>query len=113
MTNKRWGRVGDVPIIGAGTYADDRCGVSTTGWGEFFIINVVAHDICARVRYRGVSLARAAHEVVWERLEGQQPETGGIIALDADGHVVMTFNSRGMYRGYIDQDGRVHTAIYR
>lgn len=113
MTNKRWGRVGDVPIIGAGTYADDRCGVSTTGWGEYFIINVVAHDICARVRYRGISLAQAADEVVWQRLEGQQPETGGIISLDADGNVAMTFNSRGMYRGFIDQAGRVHTAIYR
>jgi L-asparaginase / beta-aspartyl-peptidase len=113
MTNKRWGRVGDVPIIGAGTYADDRCGVSTTGWGEYFIMNVVAHDICARVRYRGTTLAQAADEVVWDRLEAQQPETGGIVSLDADGHVVMTFNSRGMYRGYIDQNGRVHTAIFR
>jgi L-asparaginase / beta-aspartyl-peptidase len=113
MTNKRWGRVGDVPIIGAGTYADDRCGVSTTGWGEYFIINVVAHDICARMRYRGITLAQAADEVVWQRLETQQPETGGIVSLDADGNVVMTFNSRGMYRGYINQDGRVHTAIYR
>jgi L-asparaginase / beta-aspartyl-peptidase len=112
-TNKRWGRVGDVPIIGAGTYADDRCGVSTTGHGEYFIRNVVAHDICARMRYRGISLAQAAHEVVWERLAVQQPETGGIVALDADGHVVMTFNSQGMYRGYIDQDGRLVTAIYR
>jgi L-asparaginase / beta-aspartyl-peptidase len=113
MTNKRWGRVGDVPIIGAGTYADGQCGVSTTGWGEYFIINVVAHDICARMRYRGITLAQAADEVVWERLEAQQPETGGIISLDAGGNVVMTFNSRGMYRGYIDQDGRVHTAIFR
>jgi L-asparaginase / beta-aspartyl-peptidase len=113
MTNKRWGRVGDVPIIGAGTYADDRCGVSTTGWGEYFIRNVVAHDICARMRYRGISLEQAAHEVIWDRLQVQQPETGGIVSLDADGHVVMTFNSRGMYRGYIDQDGRVHTAIFR
>ncbi len=113
MTNKRWGRVGDVPIIGAGTYADDRCGVSTTGWGEYFIVNVVAHDICARMRYRGITLQEAAHEVIWDRLERQQPETGGIIALDAEGHVVMTFNSQGMYRGYIDQSGEVQTAIHR
>lgn len=113
MTNKRWGRIGDVPIIGAGTYADDQCGVSTTGWGEYFIRNVVAHDICARKRYRGISLEEAAHQVIWERLEVQQPETGGIVSLDADGHVVMTFNSQGMYRGYIDQEGQVHTAIYR
>jgi L-asparaginase / beta-aspartyl-peptidase len=113
MTNKRWGRIGDVPVIGAGTYADDQCGVSTTGWGEYFIRNVVAYDICARMRYKGISLQQAAHEVIWETLEVQQPETGGIVSLDADGHVVMTFNSRGMYRGYIDQDGRVVTAIYR
>jgi L-asparaginase / beta-aspartyl-peptidase len=113
MTNKRWGRIGDAPIIGAGTYADDRCGVSTTGWGEYFIRNVVAYDICARMRYQGISLQQAAHEVIWERLEAQQPETGGIVSLDAQGHVVMTFNSRGMYRGYIDQDGQVTTAIYR
>jgi L-asparaginase / beta-aspartyl-peptidase len=113
MTNKRWGRIGDAPIIGAGTYADDRCGVSTTGWGEYFIRNVVAYDICARMRYKGISLQQAAHEVIWERLEAQEPETGGIVSLDAEGHVVMTFNSRGMYRGYIDQDGRVVTAIYR
>jgi L-asparaginase / beta-aspartyl-peptidase len=113
MTNKRWARIGDVPVIGAGTYADDRCGVSTTGWGEYFIRNVVAHDICARMRYLGVSLEEAARQVIWDRLEVQQPETGGIISLDADGHVVMTFNSRGMYRGYIDQDGTMETAIYR
>lgn len=113
MTNKRWARVGDVPIIGAGTYADDRCGVSTTGWGEYFIRNVVAHDICARMRYLGIPLEEAARQVIWDRLEVQQPETGGIISLDAGGHVVMTFNSQGMYRGYIDQDGNVDTAIYR
>jgi L-asparaginase / beta-aspartyl-peptidase len=113
MTNKRWGRIGDAPIIGAGTYADDDCGVSATGWGEYFIRNVVAYDICARKRYRGISLEEAAREVIWDRLEAQQPETGGIISLDREGHVVMMFNSRGMYRGYIDHDGRVLTAIFR
>jgi L-asparaginase / beta-aspartyl-peptidase len=113
MTNKRWGRIGDAPIIGAGTYAADDCGVSATGWGEYFIRNVVAYDICARKRYRGISLEEAAREVIWDRLEAQQPETGGIISLDREGHVVMMFNSRGMYRGYIDQDGRVLTAIFR
>jgi L-asparaginase / beta-aspartyl-peptidase len=113
MTNKRWGRIGDAPIIGAGTWADDGCGVSATGWGEYFIRNVVAYDICARTRYTGAALERAAHQVIRERLEAQQPETGGIVALDGDGHVVMTFNTPGMYRGYIDQDGRVTTAIFR
>src|SRR5690606_10294114 len=73
MTNKRWGRVGDAPLIGAGTWADDRCGVSGTGWGEFYIRNAVAHDVCARVAYRGDSLAEAAEEVV----NGVVPRAGG------------------------------------
>ena len=112
-TNKRWGRVGDSPIIGAGTFAGAGCGVSSTGTGEYFIRNVVAYDICARVRYEGVSLAEAAHTVIMEKLEAQRPGLGGIVALDADGHVVASFNTTGMYRGWIDADGRVETAIYR
>ncbi|MFW5947528.1 MAG: isoaspartyl peptidase/L-asparaginase family protein, partial [Gemmatimonadota bacterium] len=112
-TNKKWGRIGDSPVIGAGTYAGGGCGVSSTGTGEYFIRNVVAYDICARVKYEGVTLAQAAHAVVMERLEDQEPELGGIIALDADGNVVMTFNTAGMYRGYIGPDGRAVTAIYR
>jgi beta-aspartyl-peptidase (threonine type) len=113
MTNKKWGRIGDSPIIGAGTYADARCGISSTGWGEYFIRNVVAYDICARARYRDIPLEQAAREMIMEQLEAQEPETGGIVALDADGHVVMMFNTSGMYRGFIDQDGEVTTAIYR
>jgi L-asparaginase / beta-aspartyl-peptidase len=113
MTNKKWGRIGDSPIIGAGTYADESCGISATGWGEYFIRNVVAYDICARMKYQGLSLARAAHAMIMERLEAQEPETGGIVGLDARGHVVMTFNSAGMYRGWIGPDGRAETAIYR
>lgn len=112
-TNKKWGRVGDSPIVGAGTYAGPSCGVSGTGTGEYFIRNVVAHDICARVRYQGVSLAEAAHAVVMERLEAQAPDLGGVIALDGDGNVVMTFNTPGMYRGYIGPDGHARTALYR
>ena len=112
-TNKRWGRIGDSPVIGAGTYAEAACGVSGTGWGEYFIRNVVAHDICARVRYQGVTLAAAAHAVIMERLEAQEPETGGIIALDGAGHVVATFNTPGMYRGWIGADGEAVTGIYR
>src|SRR5690606_19041606 len=81
MTNKRFGRVGDAPIIGAGTYADQRCAVSATGHGEFFMRNVVAHDICARMAYSGISLEQAAHQVVLERLVEQGGE-GGIIAMD-------------------------------
>lgn len=113
MTNKRWGRIGDSPIIGAGTYAGANCGVSSTGWGEYFIRNVVAYDVCARAKYRGIPLAEAAREMVMEQLEQQEPETGGIVALDGEGNVVMTFNTSGMYRGFIDEEGRVETAIYR
>jgi L-asparaginase / beta-aspartyl-peptidase len=112
MTNKRFGRVGDVPIIGAGTYANPRCAVSATGHGEFFIRNIVAYDICARMLYTGVSLERAAHQVVMERLV-EQGGDGGIIAMDAGGNYTMTFNSEGMYRGYIDAQGRTSVAIYR
>ena len=112
-TNKRWGRIGDSPVIGAGTYAGAGCGVSGTGWGEYFIRNVVAHDICARVRYEGVTLAEAARTVVMERLASQEPETGGVIALDDGGHVVMIFNTPGMYRGWVGPDGQPVTAIYR
>ena len=113
MTNKRWGRIGDSPIIGAGTYANERCGISATGWGEYFIRNVVAYDICARMRYRGIGLAQSAHAMIMEQLEAQEPETGGIIGLDADGNVVATFNTSGMYHGWVDQDGRIQTGIYR
>jgi beta-aspartyl-peptidase (threonine type) len=112
MTNKRWGRVGDAPIIGAGTWADRNCGVSATGWGEFFIRLNVAHDICARLAYRGDSLEDAAREVVMRRV----PELGGdggIIALDANGNVVLEFNTEGMYRGWVGTDGRSEVLIYR
>ncbi|MDX2299175.1 MAG: isoaspartyl peptidase/L-asparaginase [Xanthomonadaceae bacterium] len=111
MTNKRWGRVGDAPIIGAGTWADTGCGVSATGWGEFFIRLNVAHDICARVAYRGDALKDAADAVVMRRV----PELGGdggVIAIDAKGDIAMPFNTAGMYRAWIDRDGRRGTAIY-
>lgn len=111
MTNKRWGRVGDAPIIGAGTWADDRCGVSATGWGEFFIRNAVAHDICARVAYRGDSLADAAGHVIGEVIPAQGGD-GGVIALDAQGNIALPFNTPGMYRGWIGADGRRGVAIF-
>ena len=113
MTNKRWGRIGDSPIIGAGTYANASCGISATGWGEYFIRNVVAYDVCARMRYRGIPLAQSARAMIMEQLEAQAPGTGGIIGLDGDGNVIATFNTSGMYHGWIDQDGRVRTGIYR
>lgn len=98
-TAKRWGRVGDSPIIGAGTYADDGCAVSATGHGEFFIRHAVAHDICARRRYRQVPLAAAADEVVMDVLVRAGGD-GGVIAIDRSGAIAMPFNSDGMYRGY-------------
>ncbi len=113
MTNKRWGRIGDAPIIGAGTYADNACGgISATGHGEFFIRSVVAYDICALALYRNVPLRDAADHVVMNKLV-QFGGDGGIVGLDRWGNPVMSFNSAGMYRGYMGGDGRVQTAIYR
>jgi beta-aspartyl-peptidase (threonine type) len=112
MTNKRWGRVGDSPVIGAGTWADDRCGVSGTGWGEFYIRNAVAHDICARVAYRGDALATAADEVINEVVPAAGGD-GGVIALDRDGNIAMPFNTTGMYRAWIKPDGSRGTGIFR
>jgi L-asparaginase / beta-aspartyl-peptidase len=113
MTNKRWGRIGDAPIIGAGTYADNACGgVSATGHGEYFIRSVVAYDICAITLYQNVPLRDAADHVVMGKLVEFGGE-GGIVALDRWGNPTMSFNSEGMYRGYMGPDGRVMTAIYR
>lgn len=111
MTNKQWNRIGDSPVIGAGTWADARCGVSGTGWGEFYIRAAVAHDICARVAYRGDSLADAAAAVV----NGIVPALGGdggAIALDAAGNIAMPFNTPGMYRAWARPDGSRGTAIF-
>jgi beta-aspartyl-peptidase (threonine type) len=111
MTNKRYGRVGDSPVIGAGTYANAKCAVSATGWGEFYIRANAAHDICARVEYRNAPVAQAADEVVM----GVVPKLGGdggVIALDADGNFATPFNTEGMYRGWIDRDGKMHIAIF-
>jgi beta-aspartyl-peptidase (threonine type) len=113
MTGKRWGRIGDSPIIGAGTYADNEsCAVSATGHGEYFIRSVVAHDICALVAYRGWSLARAAHEVVQHKLK-ERGGDGGVIAIDRVGTVVMEFNGDGMFRAMRDSRGRRRIAILR
>jgi L-asparaginase / beta-aspartyl-peptidase len=112
MTNKKWSRVGDSPLIGAGTWADEHCGVSGTGWGEYFIRNAVAHDICARVAYRGDSLTAAADEVLLRRVP-EHGGDGGAIALDADGNIAMPFNTSGMYRGWVRPDGSRGTAIFR
>jgi beta-aspartyl-peptidase (threonine type) len=111
MTNKRWGRVGDSPLIGAGTWADERCGISGTGWGEFFIRNAVAHDIAARVAYRGDAIGIAADEVILRVVPGLGGD-GGAIALDHRGNIAMPFSTSGMYRGWVRPDGSRGTAIY-
>lgn len=112
MTNKRWGRIGDAPIIGAGTYANNAsCAVSATGHGEYFIRSVVAYDICALVEYRGWTLERAAKEVVQGKLV-QRGGEGGIIAVDPQGNLVLEFNSPGMFRGLRDSSGRRKVGIY-
>ena len=112
MTNKQYGRVGDAPIIGAGTYADNQsCAVSATGHGEFFIRWTVAHDIAALVEYRGMSVQQAGDEVINRKLKAVGGE-GGVIIIDAKGNFAMPFNSEGMYRGWIGADGVPHVAIY-
>lgn len=112
MTNKRFGRVGDSPIIGAGTYADNEsCGVSATGHGEYFIRGVIAYDICAMMRYTGLSLTESANAVIHGKLT-EMGGAGGIIAMDREGNVAMPFNTPGMYRGTIDKNGKVMVEIY-
>jgi len=112
-TYKLPGRVGDSPIIGAGTYSNNAsCAVSATGQGEYFIRNVVAHDICARVAYQRVSLDRAAEDVIAGELAKQGGE-GGVIAIDSAGRYTMRFNTEGMYRGVIDAEGKVTVAIFK
>ncbi len=112
MTNKRWGRVGDSPIIGAGTYADNAtCAVSATGSGEYFIRAVVAHEICARVRLSGVTAAKAAHDVIHGKLR-EIGGDGGVIVVDKDGALSLEFNTEGMFRGARDSKGRREVAIY-
>jgi beta-aspartyl-peptidase (threonine type) len=113
LTNKRWGRVGDSPIIGAGTYADNRsCGVSATGTGEYFIRLAVAHDISARMAYQGLTVQEAADAVIQTELT-ELGGTGGVVAMDHAGNVAFSFNTEGMYRGYIKQDGHPVTAMFR
>jgi beta-aspartyl-peptidase (threonine type) len=112
MTNKRYGRVGDVPIIGAGTYADNRtCAVSATGHGEYFIRNVVAHEIASQIKYANKSLKEAAHHVIMEQMV-DFGGSGGVICIDREGNISMPFNSSGMYRGYIREKGNPKTFIY-
>ena len=113
MTNKKWGRVGDSPMIGAGTYANNAtCAISCTGSGEFFIRGVVAYDVSCLMEYRGLSLADAASEVIQNRVL-QLGGDGGLIAVDAQGNIAMPFNTEGMYRGFVTSAGKTEIAIYR
>ena len=113
MTMKLWGRIGDSPIIGAGTYANNEsCALSATGHGEYFIRNNVTADICARMLYQGISLEEAADNVVMKRLVEQGGE-GGVAGMDRMGNIVMTFNSLGMYRGYRRAGEEATVAIFK
>ena len=111
MNDKLPGRVGDSPIIGAGTYANSGCAVSGTGWGEFYMRTVAAHAICSRVTRERVPIDRAAAEVINQEIPAMGGN-GGAIALDDQGHVAMPFNTDGMFRGWIGADGEPHVAIY-
>ena len=112
MTNKRYGRIGDVPVIGAGTYAENGiCGISATGHGEYFIRYVVAHDIATRMKYANQNIHQAANDVITSLKE--KGGLGGVIGLDSAGNVVMPFNTPGMFRGYISLDGEPVVAMYK
>lgn len=113
MTNKRFGRIGDTPLIGAGTYADDRtCAVSCTGHGEFFIRAVAAYDMACLMKYKGLTLAEAGEQLVGQTLPAMGGE-GGLVAVDDRGNVALPFNSEGMYRGWITSGCEAQIAIYR
>lgn len=113
MTNKRWNRIGDSPIIGAGTYANNAtCAVSSTGWGEYFIRALVAYDISAMMEYKEISLEESAEEVIQNKLTALGG-TGGIIAIDHKGNVAMEFNTAGMYRAHMNAEGELVVEIYK
>ena len=113
MTNKKLGRIGDTPIIGAGTYANNQtCGISATGHGEYFIRAVVAHDISALMEYKGLAIQEAADMVMQEKLK-QLGGEGGVVGLDAEANIMMSFNSNGMFRGYIREDGIPQVFIFK
>jgi beta-aspartyl-peptidase (threonine type) len=112
MTNKRFGRIGDSPVIGAGTYANNKtCAISCTGHGEFFLRGVVAYDVSCLMEYAGLSLQQACDRVVKDKLRSMGGE-GGLIAVDASGAFCFSFNSAGMYRAMRDSEGREEVAYY-
>lgn len=112
MTNKKFGRVGDVPIIGAGTYANNStCAISCTGWGEFFIRLVMAKSISDMMEYGKMSLSDAASEMIMKKLPSMKGD-GGLIAVDKEGNIAMPFCTAGMYRGFVNREGRMEIKIY-
>jgi beta-aspartyl-peptidase (threonine type) len=113
MTNKRWGRIGDAPIIGSGTYANNKtCGVSSTGWGEYFIRSQVAYDISAQMEYQQKTLKEATTDVIQHKLT-KLGGTGGVVALDKNGNMAFEFNTAGMYRASMDEEGNLVVKIYK
>ena len=111
-SNKKWGRVGDVPIIGAGNYANNNtCAISATGWGEFFIRNVVAHDISSLLEYKQLDIKQAA-KISLDKVK-KLGGSGGVIALDKFGNYAMEFNTKGMYRGVKDSKGNFKVSIFK
>jgi beta-aspartyl-peptidase (threonine type) len=110
MSNKKFGRVGDTPLIGGGTYADDVCAVSCTGHGEFFMLGVSAFDVAARMKYKSLSLEDAAQETIGRLTEIKGD--GGLIAVDTEGNCTLPFNSEGMYRGWMTAAGELNIEIY-
>ena len=112
MTNKRYSRIGDTPLIGAGTWADERCAISCTGHGEYFIRAVVGYDVACLMEYKGLSLAEACRVVVHDKLAPVGGE-GGLIAVDAAGNIALPFNSEGMYRASRNAAGEELVAIYQ
>ena len=113
MTNKKWNRIGDAPIIGAGTYANNAtCAISATGWGEFFIRSVVAHDISALMEYKGLTIQEAAYEVIHNKV-AKLGGDGGVVGIDRNGNPMMEMNTPGMYRAHMDAAGKLEVKIYQ
>ena len=113
MTNKRWGRIGDSPIIGAGTYANNNtCAVSSTGWGEYFIRAMAAYDISALMEYKGLTIQEATKEVIQNKIPKLGGD-GGIIAVDKNGNFAMEFNTTGMFRATMNDKGELYIGMYK
>ncbi len=111
--NKRWGRIGDSPVIGAGTYANNKtCGVSCTGTGEYFIRLSVARDLSAMIEYKNAEIQAAADEIIQKKL-GALNGQGGLIALDSKGNLAISFNTPGMFRAYGDSNGKRFSGIFK